>query len=100
MVTKSELELLTLEYDLSDNEYKRRIFLSEADAAVQILMSLDLLKDYSDIITPVIGKTKPSNFFLQSRGAGFNSDSDIVLSKGRLEAGTSAYNTTFGYSYF
>ena len=96
---KSELELLTLEYDLSDNEYKRRIFLSEADAAANT-NEFGFIVDYSDIITPVIGKTKPSNFFLQSRGAGFNSDSDIVLSKGRLEAGTSAYNTTFGYSYF
>ena len=96
---KSELELLTLEYDLSDNEYKRRIFLSEADAAANT-NDFGFIVDYSDIITPVIGKTKPSNFFLQNRGAGFNSDSDIVLSKGRLEAGTSAYNTTFGYSYF
>ena len=96
---KSELELLTLEYDLSDSEYKRKIFLSEADAAANN-NEFGFVVDYSDIITPVIGKTKPSNFFLQSRGSGFNSDSDIVLSKGRLEAGTSAYNTTFGYSYF
>ena len=96
---KSELELLTLEYDLSDSEYKRRIFLSEADAAANN-NEFGFVVDYSDIITPVIGKTKPSNFFLQNRGPGFNSDSDIVLSKGRLEAGTSAYNTTFGYSYF
>ena len=96
---KSELELLTLEYDLSDSEYKRRIFLSEADAAANN-NEFGFVVDYSDIITPVIGKTKPSNFFLQNRGSGFNSDSDIVLSKGRLEAGTSAYNTTFGYSYF
>ena len=96
---KSELELLALEYDLSDSEYKRRIFLSEADAAANN-NEFGFVVDYSDIITPVIGKTKPSNFFLQNRGSGFNSDSDIVLSKGRLEAGTSAYNTTFGYSYF
>ena len=30
----------------------------------------------------------------------FNSDSDIVLSRGRLAAGTTAYNATFGLSYF
>ena len=37
---------------------------------------------------------------MKERGSGFNSDSDIVLSKGRLAAGTNAYNTTFGISYF
>ncbi|BCU93742.1 MAG: hypothetical protein CM15mV3_0280 [Caudoviricetes sp.] len=56
--------------------------------------------DYSPTITPVIGKVKPSNFFLKKRGDGFNSDSDIVLSRGRLAAGTTAYNATFGLSYF
>ena len=96
---KNELELLMLEYDLSDNEFKRRIFLSENDANTNA-NEFGFIVDYSDTITPVIGKTKPSNFFLQGRGLGFNSDSDIVLSKGRLEAGTSAYNSTFGYSYF
>ena len=96
---KSELELLCLEYDLSDPEYKRRIYLTNADAAADT-NEFGFIVDYSDIITPIIGKTKPSNIFLQQRGSGFNSDSDIVLSKGRLEAGTSAYNTTFGYSYF
>lgn len=96
---KSELELLALEYDLSDSEFKRKIYLTEADAAAGN-DEFGFIVDYSEIITPVIGKTKPSNFFLKSRGSGFNSDSDIVLSKGRLEAGTSAYNTTFGYSYF
>ncbi len=96
---KSELELLCLEYDLSDSENKRRIYLTEADAASGA-DEFGFIVDYSDIITPVIGKTKPSNFFLKTRGSGFNSDSDIVISKGRLEAGTPAYNSTFGYSYF
>ena len=96
---KSDLELLLLEYDLSDSEFKRKIYLSEADASANN-NEFGFVVDYSDIITPVIGKTKPSNFFLQQRGPGFNSDSDIILSKGRLEAGTTAYNTTFGYSYF
>jgi len=96
---KSELELLALEYDLSDSEKKRKIYLTSADASAAN-NEFGFIVDYSEIITPVIGKTKPSNFFLKSRGSGFNSDSDIVISKGRLEAGTSAYNTTFGYSYF
>ena len=96
---KSELELLALEYDLADTEYKRKIYLTENDAATGN-NEFGFIVDYSEIVTPVIGKTKPSNLFLQQRGSGFDSDSDIVLSKGRLEAGTSAYNTTFGYSYF
>ncbi len=96
---KGELELLCLEYDLSDDEFKRKIYLTQADASAGN-NEFGFVVDYSEIITPIIGKTKPSNFFLKSRGSGFNSDSDIVLSKGRLEAGTSAYNSTFGYSYF
>ena len=96
---KAELELLCLEYDLGDQEYKRKIYLTNADAAANN-NEFGFIVDYSDIITPIIGKTKPSNLFLQQRGSGFDSDSDIVLSKGRLEAGTAAYNSTFGYSYF
>ena len=96
---KQELEALLLEYDLSDSEFKRKIFLSDADASANS-NEFGFIVDYQPTITPIIGKTKPSNFFLKSRGSGFNSDSDIILSKGRLSAGTSAYNTTFGYSYF
>ena len=82
-----------MEYDLADQEFKRKIYLTENDAASGT-NEFGFIVDYSEIITPVIGKTKPSNLFLQQRGSGFDSDSDIVLSKGRLEAGTSAYNTT------
>ena len=97
--SKDELELLLLEYDLSDPAYLRKIFLSEAEAATDS-DEFGFIVDYSPTITPVIGKAKPSNFVLQDRGSGFNSDSDIVLSRGRLAAGTSAYNATFGFSYF
>ena len=96
---KNELELLLLEYDLADTEFKRRIFLTEASAQTNS-DEFGFIVDYSDTITPVIGKSKPSNFTVRERGSGFNPDSDVVLSKGRLAAGTSAYNTTFGFSYF
>ena len=96
---KNELEQLLLEYDLSDNENKRNIYLTEGDAASDGT-EFGFVVDYSNTITPIIGKVKPNNFFLKKRGSGFNSDSDIVLSKGRLAAGTNAYNTTFGISYF
>ena len=98
---KNELEALLLEYDLADTEFKRKIYLTEADAQVAATDSeFGFVVDYSDTITPVIGKTKPSNFTVKERGSGFNPDSDVVLSKGRLAAGTSTYNTIFGYSYF
>jgi hypothetical protein len=96
---KDELELLLLEYDNGDGNYKRRIYLSENDAENQS-NELGFIVDYKQSITPVIGKVKPSNFYLQSRGPGFNSDSDIILSKGRLSGGSSAYNSIFGVSYF
>jgi len=96
---KNELEQLLLEYDLSDNEQKRNIYLTEGEAASEGA-EFGFVVDYSNTITPIIGKVKPNNFFLKERGSGFNSDSDIVLSKGRLAAGTNAYNTTFGISYF
>ena len=98
--SKNELEQLLLEYDLSDTEFKRKIFLTEANAQTNSGDEFGFIVDYSPTITPVIGKAKPNNFFLKKRGSGFNSDSDIVLSRGRLAAGTSAYNSTFGLSYF
>ncbi|QDH50587.1 strucutural protein [Synechococcus phage S-B43] len=96
---KDEIELLFLEYDNGDSSYLRKLFLSESDANLDN-NELGHIVDYSETITPVIGKSKPSNFYLQQRGSGFNSDSDIVLSRGRLSEGTPAYNTTFGFSYF
>ena len=96
---KNELESLLIDHDLSDNQYNRSIYLTEADASADN-NEFGFIVDYSPTITPVVGKVKPSNFFLKKRGSGFNSDSDIVLSRGRLAAGTSAYNTTFGFSYF
>ena len=96
---KDELEQLLLEYDDSDSEYKRKIFLTEADASNNT-NEFGFIVDYSDTITPVIGKAKPSNFVLQKAGSGFNEDSDIILSKGRLANGDATYNSIFGLSYF
>ena len=59
-----------------------------------------LIRDYNETVTPVIGIAKPSNFTLVDRGTGFNTDTDIILSKGRKNDGTSVYNSVFGLSYF
>lgn len=96
---KNELDLLLLEYDNGDSEYKRRFYLTEGDAQNQT-NEFGFIVDYRQSITPVIGKVKPSNFYLQQRAPGFNSDSDIILSRGRLSQGSSAYNAAFGLSYF
>jgi len=96
---KDELELLMLEYDNGDSGYKRKLFLSESTAQSDA-NEFGFIVDYRQTQTPVIGTVKPSNFYLQKRGSGFNSDSDIILSKGRLSGGSSAYNATFGFSYF
>lgn len=96
---KAEIENLLVEYDDGDNDKKRKLFLSVGDAQANTAYWAELV-DYRDSITPVIGKVKPSNFFLKKRGAGFNSDADVVLSKGRLGGGTETYNSVFGFSYF
>ena len=96
---KNELELILLEYDNGDSTFRRKLFFTESDAQNDST-EFGFIVDYRQSITPVIGKVKPSNFYIQQRGSGFNPDSDIILSKGRLTGGSSAYNTIFGLSYF
>ena len=96
---KDELELIMKEYDLGDVDFTRKLFVSQADALADA-NELGFIVDYSDTITPIIGRVKPNNFYLQQRGSGFNSDTDVVISKGRLPDGTPSYNSTFGLSYF
>lgn len=102
---KSDLENIFIEYDESSDDKNRRVFLTQSDALGDEKENLSSTTfanviDYSNTITPVIGTVKPSNFYLKTRGDGFNSDSDIVLSKGTLNQGTKAYNAKFGFSYF
>jgi len=102
---KTDLENVFKEYDESSDNKQRKLFLTQNDALGDEKEGLSStvfanIMDYSDTITPVIGTAKPSNFYLQRRGDGFNPDSSIVISKGILPQGTSAYNATFGLSYF
>ena len=96
---KDELELIMKEYDLGDSNYQRKLFRSNADALADA-NAYGFIVDYSETITPVVGRIKPNNFYLQKRGSGFNSDTDIIISKGRLADGSSSYNSVFGLSYF
>ena len=96
---KDDIDLLMIEYDLGDANYERKLFYQESDASVD-QNAIGPIIDYSDTVTPLIGRAKPSNFFLKERAPGFNSDTDIILSKGRLAEGSQTYNATFGLSYF
>ena len=95
---KDEVELLLTDYDGEDSGDYRIVYLSQQDARNDT--QFGRVVDYSPTITPLIGKVKPNNFYLQQRGSGFNPDSDIILSKGRLAEGTPSYNSVFGLSYF
>ena len=97
--SKEDIELLMLEYDPGDANYERKLFYNNSDASVD-QNAIGFIIDYSDTVTPLIGRAKPSNFFLKERGSGFNSDTDIILSKGRLSEGSQTYNAIFGLSYF
>ena len=69
-------------------------------ATIDNVAKLGYIADYSDVITPLIGTTKSSNFTLKEKGFGFNADTDIVVSKGTLSGGEKVYNSVFGLGYF
>ena len=97
---KNLLDQYFLEYDASSPSGYREIYLSENDAKSPAATPFGTIVDYNETITPVIGTIKPSNFTFIDQGSGFNSDTDVVLSKGRQENGSPVYNSTFGLSYF
>ena len=96
---KDEIELLFLEYDLGDSNEQRKLYFNSAEASAGG-EAYGHIVDYSETVTPLIGRAKPNNFYLQERGPGFNSDSDIILSRGKLAQGGDSYNAVFGFSYF
>jgi len=106
---KYDLNQLFLEYDPEDivNDpgtsqtrlTRRKLFLSES-AAKANADYYGYIVDYNETITPVIGLAKPKNFVLSNIGSGFNSDTDKIISKGRLSGGTETYNSIFKLSYF
>ena len=97
---KDYLDTYFKEYDENSADKFRRIFRTKSDAENDKNTPFGRVVDYNETFTPIIGTIKPSNFTLLERGDGFNPDSDVVISKGRLENGESVYNSTFGLSYF
>ena len=104
---KAELKGLIKEYDVDDGEYRRKLYLEAVppfdtnggslDASTAVLGSI---YDYTEVTTPLIGVAKPGNYTFKETGFGFNPDSDVTLSKGKLSGGQNAYNGIFGLGYF
>tara|TARA_B100002019_G_scaffold90443_2_gene78157 strand:- start:2244 stop:10703 length:8460 start_codon:yes stop_codon:yes gene_type:complete len=98
---KNLLDKFFTEYDAenSGDNGIRELFRTKVDGEND-QNRFGIIRDYNETITPVIGIAKPSNFTLVEKGTGFNTDTDIILSKGKLSDGTSVYNSIFGLSYF
>ena len=97
---KDFLDNFMLEYDEGDPNKIRYLYYSKSDAETSGSIPFGQIVDYNETITPVIGIAKPSNFTLLEKGSGFNTDTDVVSSKGRLPNGDPTYNSTFSLSYF
>lgn len=106
------------EYDLGDENGRRRVFLSNSDAfevnnlptededGIPIVPPLTksniywgTIVDYTETITPLVGVCKPSNFYLEQIGDGFNPIKDKIASKG-IKNQVPEYNSVFSLSYF
>ncbi|MAH09429.1 MAG: hypothetical protein CL961_07160 [Euryarchaeota archaeon] len=104
---KAVLKGLVKTYDIEDTESRRQLYL-EAIAGVDdqgnvlnpTSAILGNIQDFSEVTTPLIGVAKPGNYTLKETGFGFNPDADVVVSKGKLSGGQSAYNGIFGLGYF
>ena len=96
---KDFLDDLFIEYDDNVTTRRRLLYKSEAEAQQEI-NDLGFIVDYDQTITPLIGVAKPKDFTLQKKATGFNPDTDVVISKGRLTSGEPTYNGIFGLSYF
>ena len=73
-----------------------RLFTNTTDASNNTIQnSLGVIRDYNNIVTPLIGVSKPKNFYFKDYPVGFNSDTARVISKG-----TVGYDASFSYGYF
>jgi len=106
---KEDIQIFLKEYDDFDTIKRRKLFLTQDDAREFYFQSQGVnasisayseIIDYNDVVTPIIGAAKPKDFGLQKVGSGFNVDTDIILSKGRLNSGQTTYNSIFKLSYF
>ena len=95
----NSLDIYLKEFEEEASSKVRLVYFSNADAFAQT-NAIGRIIDYNEIITPVIGVTKPKNISFVKYGKGFNADTDIVISKGKTADSNSVYNSTFGFNYF
>ena len=97
---RSELDIFLTDYDLTEsNISERELYKSELEIQGKINPTF-IVVDYNETITPVIGVAKPKNISLQEVSAGFNEDTDKIVSKGKLSGGSEQYNSIFNFTYF
>ena len=96
---KDYLETIFIEYDDNVSTRRRLLYNTESDAQQEI-NEIGFIVDYDQTITPLVGVAKPKDFTLLKNATGFNPDTDVVISKGRLSSGESTYNGIFNLAYF
>ncbi len=96
---KDYLDDIFVEYDDNVGTRRRMLYASNSDAQNET-NDIGWIVDYNQTIVPLVGVAKPKDFSNVGRPDGFNSDSDIVLSRGRLADGSEIYNGLFSLSYF
>jgi hypothetical protein len=96
---KDLLDNVFLEYD-DDVQIKRRVLYTSLSDVQQEVNNVGYIVDYTESIVPVVGIAKPKDVSLLERPEGFNQDTDIIISRGKLADGRETYSGKFGVSYF
>lgn len=91
---KNDLNIFFKEYNESVSVRQTFLYRSKEDAEASS-NEFAAIRDYNEIITPLVGISKPKNFYFKDLPAGFNSNVDKIISKG-----INGYDGTFSYSYF
>jgi len=103
---KSYLDTYFKEYDDAGAAKLRYLYLTEQNALAAGTAYYGWIVDYNPTITPIIGIAKPKDFSFNKRANGFNEDTDIILSRGKVGSGTdinnplTPYTASFNFSYF
>jgi len=91
------------EYTLAANPNSAatgNIILTVPITATNVILPFGEIVDYSETIIPIIGFAKSKNITLLKRAAGFNQETDKIISKGKDISGNSVYNAIFNLEYF
>ena len=90
---KEELHTFFREYNEGVSNYQAVLYSSKS-GATNDTNEIGIIKDYNDVINPIIGLSKPKNFYFEDYPKGFNANTSKLISKGLT------YDGTFSYNYF